>query len=128
MSSDPMWLSPSMSPVALCKRVAKHLKICLGSQVDVAPSADVQQLSPNKGDRVLPNGEFVSSFLTMQILCLAAQYVESPSLASAQMGPLTFSPSSWAFQVSRTVCIQAASSGAFSVLSVGEATIGTGVS
>src|ERR1700676_1621456 len=98
-----MWLcmillSSSIIPVTLRKRVAKRLKMCLGSQVDVAPSADVQQFSPNKDNKIFPKGESLSTFLTMQMICLAARYVESPSLASAQIGPFTFSPNSWVFQ------------------------------
>ena len=125
--SGRMLMSSSIIPVTLRNRVAKRLKMCLGSQVGVAPSLDVQQLRPNKDDKNFPNGESLSTCLTIQIICLTARYVESPSLASAQIGPFTFSPNSWVFQVSSTVSIHFASCGAFSVLSDGEETIGTGV-
>jgi hypothetical protein len=52
-----------MSPVVLCKNVAKHLKMCLGLQVDVTPSIDVLQLSPNNGNRGFPKRCILVNFL-----------------------------------------------------------------
>jgi len=63
------------------------------------------------------------NFLTMQIMCLAARYVASPSLARAQIGPFTFSQ----IHVSQlSKCLHhLASWGAFSVFYQKGGTIGT---
>jgi hypothetical protein len=87
---------------------------------------EVNRLSLNKAWRTFLKSGSASIIFSMHILNLAAQYVESPSLARDQIGPLVFSPNSWDFHASSTVYIHLARLSAFSVLSDGDATTGIG--